>query len=392
VAAPVDIERELVTFAGVLRHEGVPVGTHEVTAAMDALQTLEQSEPDGFYWALRLAMVHGPDELVAFDRAFGRHWTARLPQREQEGEGQLGGESPVRRERKGAGESVAKTADRDSETAAGGSRSLEPGAASELPSADLDQEGPYSALEVLRSKDFATYSPEDYARFADVVRMLSISGPWRISRRARRHRSGRLDMRRTLAGGLRSGGVPLRREYRRPTPRRRRLLFLCDVSGSMASYSAALLHLTHAAVRGRERVEVFGFATRLTRITPDLVDGDPSRAIHQASARLVDWSGGTRIGSSIGTLVREHPGLVRGATVIVASDGWDCGDPEELEAAIARLQRLARHVIWVNPQLQDPAFEPLTKGMSAALPHVDHFLPCHNLDTFVAVGNLIDRL
>ena len=139
-------------------------------------------------------------------------------------------------------------------------------------------------------------------------------------------------------------------------------------------------------------MEVFGFATRLTRITPDLVDGDPSRAIHQASARLVDWSGGTRIGSSIGTLVREHPGLVRGATVIVASDGWDCGDPEELEAAIGRLQRLARHVIWVNPQLQDPAFEPLTKGMSAALPHVDHFLPCHNLDTFVAVGNLIDRL
>ena len=108
MAAPVDIERELVTFAGVLRHEGVPVGTHEVTAAMDALQTLEQSEPDGFYWALRLAMVHGRDELVAFDRAFGRHWTARLPQREQEGEGQLGGESPVRRERKGAGESVAR--------------------------------------------------------------------------------------------------------------------------------------------------------------------------------------------------------------------------------------------------------------------------------------------
>ena len=118
VAAPVDIERELVTFAGVLRHEGVPVGTHEVTAAMDALQTLEQSEPDGFYWALRLAMVHGRDELVAFDRAFGRHWTARLPQREQEGEGQLGGESPVRRERKGAGESVAKTADRDSDAEA----------------------------------------------------------------------------------------------------------------------------------------------------------------------------------------------------------------------------------------------------------------------------------
>jgi uncharacterized protein with von Willebrand factor type A (vWA) domain len=133
VAAPVDIERELVTFAGVLRHEGVPVGTHEVTAAMDALQTLEQSEPDGFYWALRLAMVHGRDELVAFDRAFGRHWTARLPQREQEGEGQLGGESPVRRERKGAGESVAKTADRDSETASGGSRSLEHDDASQLP-------------------------------------------------------------------------------------------------------------------------------------------------------------------------------------------------------------------------------------------------------------------
>jgi uncharacterized protein len=388
--ATVDIERELVGFAGALRREGVPVGMHEVGAALDALQTLDQTERDAFYWALRLAMVHGPDELAAFDRAFGRHWAAH-PERRDSGEGQLGGESPVRRERRGPGEAEAQTADRDAETSSG-TRSLEPGDASELPSHGLDEKGAYSALEVLRTKDFATYSPEDYARFAEAVRVLAISGPWRISRRARRHRSGRLDVRRTIAGGLRSGGPPMRREFQRPTPRRRRLVFVCDISGSMASYSAALLHLTHAAVRGRERVEVFAFATRLTRITSDLVESDPARAIEGASARLVDWSGGTRIGASIGTLVREYSGLVRGSTVLVASDGWDCGDPGELEAAVDRLSRLARHVIWVNPQLQDPAFEPLTKGMSAALPHVDHFLPCHNLESFVAVGDLIDRL
>jgi uncharacterized protein len=219
-----------------------------------------------------------------------------------------------------------------------------------------------------------------------------VRGPWRRSRRKRRHRKGMLDIRRTVRSGFKTEGHPVRRIHHRPTLKHRRLAFVCDVSGSMESYSRAVLHLAHVALVRRRRVEAFAFATRLTRITRELLTRDPNVALRSAAEAVTDWSGGTRVGECLTDLNRRYRSSLHGAVVVIASDGWDLGDPELLGAEAALLQRIAYSVVWVNPHLQDPAFEPLTRGMSAALPHVDHFVSCHNFETFLEVMDILDAM
>jgi uncharacterized protein with von Willebrand factor type A (vWA) domain len=201
----------------------------------------------------------------------------------------------------------------------------------------------------------------------------------------------RPDLQATVRASLRYAGEPLDRRWRAHVQGPRKLVLVCDVSGSMAPYARMLLQYLHAAVATHRRVEAFVFGTRLTRVTHELGVRDPDRALDRASAAVVDWSGGTRIGASIGTLNRVHGRrLGRGSVIVVLSDGWDRGDPALLATEMARLRRSAHRVIWLNPLKAAPDYEPLARGMAAALPHTDHFLAGNSLRSLAQLAELLE--
>jgi len=170
-------------------------------------------------------------------------------------------------------------------------------------------------------------------------------------------------------------------------------VLVCDVSGSMEPYARMLLAYMQACVAARRRVEAFVFGTHLTRVTVELRGRDPDRALARAAGATQDWSGGTRIGEALATLNREHGRrLGRGAVVVLLSDGWDRGDPAQLEAEMARLARCSHRVIWLNPLKAHPEYRPLTRGMRAALPYVDEFMAGNSLGSLERLAEALDRL
>jgi uncharacterized protein with von Willebrand factor type A (vWA) domain len=219
---------------------------------------------------------------------------------------------------------------------------------------------------------------------------------WRLGtretrRRVRANLGEFVDQRATLRRSLRYGGVPIDLRHRKPKRRQRPLILLCDISGSMDRYSRLLLRFVHAIEHGLDAVEVFVFGTRLTRITRSLRTRDVDDAIASVVKAVDDWSGGTRIGESIKTFnyLWSRRVLRSGATVVIISDGWDRGDPNLLATELARLQRSCRRLIWLNPLLGAPGYQPLTQGIRAALPYVDDFLPIHNLQSMEALAKLL---
>ncbi len=194
-----------------------------------------------------------------------------------------------------------------------------------------------------------------------------------------------------MRASLRTAGEPVDRRWRAPTTRPRQLVLVCDVSGSMEPYARMLLQYLQASVAARRRVEAFVFGTRLTRVTRELAGRDPDAALARAGEAVADWSGGTRIGEALATLNREHGRRVgRGAVVVILSDGWDRGDPGELAAEAARLRRCAAMLVWLNPLKAAPDYEPLARGMAAALPHVDHFLAGNSLASLAQLADLLE--
>ncbi len=241
-----------------------------------------------------------------------------------------------------------------------------------------------SATEVLRSKSFADLSDEERARVTAMIRRLAVVVPVERTRRRRPAPKGDLfDVRRTLRRSLRTQGEPFDRAWRARGRRTRPLVLLLDVSGSMTSYSRALMQFAFAAMAAGRRVETFCFGTRLTRVTRTLRTRDPDRAMREIGERVADWEGGTRIGESIKSLLDEwsQRAALRGAVVVLCSDGLERGDPELLATQMARLRRLAHRVIWVNPLKGSPRYEPLARGMVAAMPSIDAFLSGHNLES-----------
>jgi uncharacterized protein with von Willebrand factor type A (vWA) domain len=240
----------------------------------------------------------------------------------------------------------------------------------------------YSAVEALRRKDFAALTADEYAAIKALMAQLH----WRLGqRRTRRLTPGggpRLDLRRTLRRNLKYGGQVLNWSLRQPKAKPRPVVVSADISGSMERYTRLLLHFLYTLSRGLgQPVETFVFSTRLTHITRPLRHKDVDRALRDVSLTVKDWSGGTRIGEALKDF-NFHWGrrvLGRGAVVILISDGWDRGDPALAAQEIARLQRSCYRLIWLNPLLGAPEYEPLTRGMQACLPHVDDFLPVHNL-------------
>jgi uncharacterized protein with von Willebrand factor type A (vWA) domain len=346
-----------------LRAAGVPVGTDRLLALTRAAGAVG---PDDLYWAARATLISRREDVAAFDRAFAAAF---------------GIEDPFR-------PATAAVADRRP-------RVLSPadlGAAAPLDEAS--DSALSSPVETLRRKDFSSCTPDELARIARLMARLRLRSPHRRTRRRAPSRAGEPDLRRTLRRAMRTGGEPIDRAWRRRRVQRRRMLLVLDVSGSMSTYSRALALFAHASLRAGPEWEAFAFGTRLTRMTRALSAADPDLAIAAAAAEVTDWDGGTRIGASLKRLIDEHgrTRIVRGAICVILSDGLDVGDPQLLGEQMARLSRLAHRVVWLNPLKGHDAYEPLARGMAAALPHVDVFRPGHNLQSLEELADVIARL
>jgi len=250
----------------------------------------------------------------------------------------------------------------------------------------------YSASEVLAEKDFAEFTKAELHEAQRVMASMRISPSMRTSRRRiPAGRGDRHDLRRTVQAAMRTAGEPLALRRTSMGVRTRRLVLLLDVSGSMEPYARVLIRFAHAAVVGRGRVEVFALGTRLTRMTRQLGSHDVDEAVAAAAESVVDWSGGTRLGEAIGAFNNDWGvrGMARGAIVVVLSDGWDRGDPAQMDAEMERLHRTAHRVVWVNPLKASPGYEPIARGMAAAMPHIDTFLEGHCLDSLATLADSI---
>jgi uncharacterized protein len=238
-----------------------------------------------------------------------------------------------------------------------------------------------SPAERLAGTDFAELSESELAELADLMRQLTLAVPARRSRRYRPGPGGRhTDMRATLRQARRTGGHALRLIGREPASRPRRLVVLCDISGSMEPYARAMIQLLYCAAGGA-RAEVFSFATRLTRLTPALARSTPAEALRQAGQAAPDWLGGTRLGEALKEFNDRYGrrGMARGAVVLIISDGWDTGDPAIVRREMQRLSLVAHRIVWVNPRTKSAEYEPLAGGMAAAWPYCDAVVSAHTM-------------
>src|SRR5207253_1451333 len=326
---------------------------------------------DDVYWTLRTTLVSRAEDLESFDRAFAA-WFLRSPSpppyrgAEQQPRGLRLGERTTRTDARGAD--------------AGGDEPRSVG---------------WSAHEVLRRKDFAAMTPDEFAQAARAISEVAAARPLRRSRRLRPHARGRrLDLRRLARRSLARGGDPIERPFRRRMDVPRKLVVLCDVSGSMEAYTRALLLFLHAVVGSGRGVEVFAFGTRLTRLTEELRTRDPEQALAAAAERVVDWASGTRIGASLKTFndVWGRRALTRGAVVVIVSDGWERHEPTLVAQEMARLHRAAYAIVWVNPLKGSADYQPLAGGMRAALPYVDRFVAGHNLASLEELAGVLAHI
>lgn len=365
--SPLDLAA--VAFVRLLRRRGMDVALHSAMTFVECLAETGMADRSSVYWAARATLIHRPEDRELFDLTFGEFWQRQVN----------GLEIPA------AAQPALVALDDGSEDA------------HEAPAEDGTEPAlvvRFSRLETLRDKDFAACTPEELAELHQALSRLRLGGALRRSRRLRptRRPTGRPDLRRTVQAALRTAGEPIQRRYRAPIDRPRRLVLLVDVSGSMEPYARALVRFAHAAIIGRRSVEAFTLGTRLSRVTRELTWHDPDGALAAAAAAVADWSGGTRLGDDLQAFNDRWgtAGTARGADVVILSDGWDRGDPELLATEMARLHRAAHRIIWVNPLKGAPGYEPLARGMAAALPHVDRFIEGHALASLEHLVDVLD--
>jgi uncharacterized protein len=335
----------LIDFGALLRGHGLQIHTGRLIDVAQALQQINLGSRDEVFHTCRTLLVHRHEDFPAFTRAFSEFFDEKA------------------RSRRSAEELEGAKAD--------GIEAL----------AAIPVLRTWSDTDALATKDFSSLTPEELALARSVIATFSWNPGRRRTRRWIPGRGARIDLRRALARSLRTGGeiVDLPRRQRRIKPRP--IVLLCDVSGSMERYSRTLLHFAHTLARNTRRVEAFLFATRLTRITMELRTPRADAAIAAAAHAVQDWSGGTRIGAALRTFHQRwgRRSLHGGPVVLLISDGWDRGDPHVLRDEIARLQRSCHRLIWLNPLIGTVDFAPLTRGLQAALPFVDDFLPVRTL-------------
>jgi uncharacterized protein with von Willebrand factor type A (vWA) domain len=366
-----DIGRVAVAFARVLRGAGLEVSVGATLGFARALGCVGFATSSGVYWAGRATLVHRPDDIAAYDRAFDAFWTGVL--------GPAGADEPAVPVTAAFDVELPPDAADDEST----SRGLQPSLTVR-----------WSPVEVLRERDFASYTAAEFAQARRLMADLRLTGSRRPSRRRKVTRShGTPDLRRTVRRSLRAGGEAAPPVFNKTGTRPRPLVLLLDVSGSMEPYARAFVRFVHAAVVSRTRVEAFALGTRLTRVTRELSSRDPDAAVHAAASRVVDWAGGTRLGDGLRVFNDEWGirGIARGAIVVILSDGWDRGEPDALAEQMARLSRVAHKVVWVNPLKASPGYAPLAQGMAAALPYVDVFVEGHSLAALDEVAAVISQ-
>jgi uncharacterized protein with von Willebrand factor type A (vWA) domain len=372
-----DLAPLVAAFGRRLHEAGVPVTAERSARLASALTLTRPVSRTRLYWTARAVLVSDQAQVAAFDRVFFAVFGARVdreefPGAETEPDTSPGDARPTSEREGGGGVPGAGTT--GSSTDAVGDVPV--------PVAASDEER-------LREKRFDALEPGELAQIYALMTRLRLATPLRVTRRAERHRRGEhIDLRRTLRGSLRTGGDPISLAHRRRRVVPRRLVMLCDISGSMEPYARAYLQFLTCA--GSES-EAFVFATRLTRITRALATRSPERAIQRAAAAAPDWSSGTRIGDALRTFNDRHGrrGMARGAVIVILSDGWERGDPELVGREMARLSRLAHRIVWVNPRVAAAGFVPRAGGMVAALPYLDALVSGHSLAALSQVADAI---
>jgi uncharacterized protein with von Willebrand factor type A (vWA) domain len=369
-------------FGRRLHERGVTVTPARSADFARALTLVRPITRRRLYWTARAVFVSDPAEVRAFDAVFFSIF---------------GGHDEVDQ---GEPETVAAPADERPKN----DRSSRDGSAPRVSSiaaderGDDDPAGPEVPLvlasdeELLRSKSFDALQPHELAELYRLMSRLKLATPLRLTRRHEKGRRGeRVDLRRTLRTSFRTGGDPMRLARRRRRVARRRLVLLCDISGSMEPYARAYLQFLTCAAGSGPHAEAFVFATRLTRLTRALSSRNPERAIQAAAEAAPDWSSGTRIGEALQAFNDRHGrrGMARGAVVVILSDGWERGDPKLVGRELERLARLAHRIVWVNPRVAADAFSVQSRGMVAALPHCDALVSGHSFEALGEVASAI---
>ena len=367
----------LAGFGRELRAAGVAVGSGDILTYCAAMEPLDPTDLLDLYWAGRATLISKRDDIGVYDEVFRRYFLA--------GADQVRELVTIKARVEAQGEAVLV-------------------APATSPDPDGEKEEAVlglmaSDVEALRRKAFATCTPEELAALRRIMARIRLTPPRRRTRRTVPARSGRVpDLRRMVRESLRLHGDPAELAFRQRRVKLRPVILILDISGSMADYSRNLLQFAYSARRATARasgVEVFCFGTRLTRITKALQTRRPDDALQRAAQAVFDWEGGTRIGESLDSFVRDwgRRGLCRGGVVVICSDGLDRGDPEVLAAAMERLSRLCHTLVWMNPHKgSDPGFRPSTLGMMAAEPHIDLLLSGHDLDSLEELAALLPTL
>jgi uncharacterized protein with von Willebrand factor type A (vWA) domain len=347
---------------------GLPVTPARSADLARALTLVRPVSRRRLYWTARAVLLSDDSQVGAFDAVFAEVFGGAPAQPDAEPE---------------AATTVPESAD---EEAPDSTRGGEEGQAEiEVPLRLASDD------EVLRRKSFDALAPHELVQLYRLMSELELATPERRARRYERRRRGeQIDLRRTLRGSLRTGGHPVRLAHRRRRVVARRLVLLCDISGSMEPYARAYLQFLASAAGSGRNAEAFAFATRLTRLTRALRSRNPERAIQRAAAAAPDWSSGTRIGDALREFNDRHGrrGMARGAVVVILSDGWERGDPALVGREMARLARLAHRIVWVNPRVGAGA-SVRAGGMVAALPHLDALVSGHS---FAALQDVVDAI
>ncbi|HEY6497176.1 MAG TPA: VWA domain-containing protein [Trebonia sp.] len=422
---PPDYAALAAALATALRTAGLPAGPDRSERLAGALTVMRATTIPQLRACALATMVSGPSQIDAFERVFNEMFGtgAPVPRRPEATAPQQNMivESAEQADGSGDDEARAVGADELPPELAGLDEALSSGEVREQEAEPADDGEPEegrpavrrvaSMTERLRERDFAQLSPSELAQLAALMRELVIAVPPRRTRRYRPKKDGvRLDMRRTMRQATRTGGEPVRIARRAVRTRQRRLVVLCDISGSMEPYARAILQLMYVAARSsgaaggggsgfsgpsrdatRPRTEVFTFATRLTRLTPFLAAASPETMLAKAGEAAPDWAGGTRIGAALRDFNDRYGvrGMARGAVILIISDGWETGDPALLGAQMARLHRIAYRIVWANPRTQSERYRPEVGGMAAAWPYCDAVVSAHN---FEALDDLLQAL
>jgi uncharacterized protein with von Willebrand factor type A (vWA) domain len=372
-------------FGAGLRRAGLPVGPGRCERFASAVTLARPRTPEALYLCALATLVSGRDQIEilqgVFNQVFGG--LADPAGHRSDQNGPAPGPPPTPEDLLAQAAQAARAHVSDARLAA--TPDAAPDRADRDDSSEPEREIEYrylgSTVERLAGQDFAELSESELLLLAGLMRRITLAVPVRRSRRQRRRPGGpRTDLRSTLRQARRTGGYAFRLIARAPSRRPRRLVVLCDISGSMEPYARAMIQLLYCAAGGA-RAEVFSFATRLTRLTSALARTLPVLALRRAGEAAPDWLGGTRIGASIKEFndVYGRRGMARGAIVVIISDGWDTGDPEVLRREMERLSLVAFRIVWVNPRTKSTSYQPLAGGMAAAWPHCDAVVSAHTV-------------